>query len=183
MPLLTLVSARIRCSIDCRHFQCVILFDLACMILLNSFLEIKFGLGDAARLDELRGFLQSLYATIIAYAFSQLTIKFSILFHYRRIFQTPKAKKMIIYLLIWLAIYATFCLFASAITCWPIAKYWDDTIPGGCIERTTLQYTISGFNILNDVTLLIFPIPMLRQLQITARAKLVLIGVFTCGAL
>ena len=153
------------------------------MFLPNPFSEIKFGLGDAVRLDQLQSFLQSLYATVVAYGFTQLTIKFSILCQYRRIFQTPKAKKIVTGLLIWLSIYATFCLGTSIFTCWPVAKYWDDTIPGGCIDRSYLHYAIAGFNILNDLTLLILPIPMLRGLQITFRAKIVLIGVFTCGAL
>jgi hypothetical protein len=131
----------------------------------------------------LQSFLQSLYATVVAYGFTQLTIKFSILFQYKRIFQTPKAEKVIIGLLAWLSLYAAFCLGTSIFTCWPVAKYWDDTIPGGCIDRSYLHYAIAGFNIMNDLILLIFPLPMLRRLHVTFRAKLVLIGIFACGAL
>lgn len=151
---------------------------------LTPVIEVKFGLGDAVRLDRLQSFLQSLYATVVAYGFTQLTIKFSILFQYKRIFgQTPAARKVVIGLLVWLSVYAAFCLGTSIITCWPVEKYWDATIPGACIDRSNLHYAIAGFNILNDLTLLIFPMPFLRHLHVTFRAKLVLVGVFACGGL
>ncbi|KAF6785739.1 hypothetical protein CSOJ01_15543 [Colletotrichum sojae] len=144
--------------------------------------QIKWGLGDAIGLAELQEFLRALYATVVCYNFTQLCVKFSILFQYRPIFRTEKAIKIILGLIIWLVIYAAFCLGTTIFTCWPVAKYWDDRIPGGCIERSVLNYAIAGFNIFNDLIILVVPVPWLRSLQITFRAKLVLIGVFTCGA-
>ncbi|KAF9872151.1 hypothetical protein CkaCkLH20_10488 [Colletotrichum karsti] len=144
--------------------------------------QIKWGLGDAIGLQELQEFLRALYATVVLYNFTQLSVKFSILSQYRRIFRTDGAKRIITGLIIWLAVYAAFCLGTSIFTCWPVAKYWDNSIEGGCIERSVLNYAIAGFNILNDLIILFIPIPWLRNLQVTFRAKLVLIGVFTCGA-
>jgi hypothetical protein len=145
--------------------------------------EIRFGLGEAVKLDELENFLISLYCTIVAYNFTQLLVKFSILFQYKRIFRTPFARKIFIGLIVWLSCYALFCEGSSIITCWPIAKYWDDTIPGGCVDRSNLHYVIAGFNIINDFILLCAPMPFLKNLQVTPRAKYVLIGVFACGGL
>ncbi|KAH9231968.1 hypothetical protein K456DRAFT_1870072 [Colletotrichum gloeosporioides 23] len=144
--------------------------------------QIKWGLGDAIGLEELVEFLRALYATVVLYNFTQLCVKFSILFQYRRIFRTDGAKRIITGLLVWLGAYAAFCLGTTIFTCWPVAKYWDDSIEGGCIERSALNYAIAGFNILNDLIILFIPIPWLKNLQVTFRAKLVLIGVFTCGA-
>lgn len=146
--------------------------------------EIRFGLGEAVKLAELVSFLQALYATVVAYNFTQLTIKFSLLFQYRRIFNTtPKAKKIFKGLLIWLCVYTLFCEGTSIITCWPVPKYWDDTIPGGCIDRSNLHYAIAALNILNDFILLLIPIPYLRRLQINMRDKIALMAVFACGGL
>ncbi|KAL0932704.1 uncharacterized protein CTRU02_211667 [Colletotrichum truncatum] len=144
--------------------------------------QIKWGLGDAIGLEELQEFLRALYSTVVCYNFTQLCVKFSILFQYRRIFRTENAKKVITGLIIWLAVYAAFCLGISIFTCWPVAKYWNDQIEGGCIERSVVNYVIAGFNILNDIIILVLPVPWLRNLQVTFRAKLILIGVFTCGA-
>ncbi|TDZ33799.1 Satratoxin biosynthesis SC1 cluster protein 4 [Colletotrichum spinosum] len=144
--------------------------------------QIKWGLGDTIGLEELQEFLRALYATVVCYNFTQLCVKFSILLQYRRIFRTEKAAKIILGLMVWLALYSAFCLGTSIFTCWPVAKYWDNAIEGGCIERSALNYAIAGFNILNDLIILLLPVPWLRGLQVTFRAKLVLIGVFTCGA-
>lgn len=80
-------------------------------------------------------------------------------------------------------LYGLFCNLSSLITCWPIAKYWNDAIPGGCLDRSLLHYVLAGFNILNDIMLLASPLPFLKSLQIARRAKLVLIAVFACGGL
>jgi hypothetical protein len=114
---------------------------------------------------------------------TQLMVKFSILTQYKRVFSTETSRKIFISLLIYLTVYALFCLGSSILTCVPVAKYWDDTIPGGCINRSNLHYGIAAVNILNDFILLCIPAPFLRKLQITKRAKYVLIGCFTCGGL
>lgn len=157
---------------------------MSVMIMANSCsAEIKWGLGDAIGLEELVEFLRALYATVVLYNFTQLCVKFSILFQYRRIFRTDGAKRIITALIAWLGAYAMFCLGTTIFTRWPVAKYWDDSIEGGCIERSVLNYAIAGFNIVNDLIILFIPIPWLKNLQVTFRAKLLLIGVFTCGAL
>lgn len=65
----------------------------------------------------------------------------------------------------------------------PVAKYWDDSIPGMCINRSNLHYALAGFNIVNDIALLAAPVPYLKGLQIPRRAKIVLMAVFACGGL
>ena len=151
--------------------------------LFNTPAEIKYGLGDAVKFEVLQNFLQSLLATVIAYSFTQLTIKFSILLQCRRIFSSAGAQRLFLGLLVWLTVYGLFCLLSSIITCVPVAKYWDDTIAGGCIDRSNLHYALAGFNIVNDIALLLAPLPFLKNLHIARRAKLVLIGVFCCGGL
>lgn len=110
-----------------------------------------------------------------------MAVKFSILTQYKRIFETRSAAKLFTGLLIYLGVYAAFCLGSSVFTCVPVAKYWDNTIPGGCINRSNLHYAIAAVNILNDFILLCIPYPFLKKLNITRRAKYVLIGVFACG--
>lgn len=131
----------------------------------------------------IQNFLQSLLATVVSYSFTQLAVKFSILLQCKRIFTETIAQRLFLGLITWLTIYGLFCLLSSLVTCVPIAKYWDDTIPGGCINRSILHYILAGFNIANDIALLVAPLPFLRKLQIARRAKFVLIGVFACGGL
>ncbi|KAH8204499.1 hypothetical protein TruAng_001273 [Truncatella angustata] len=118
---------------------------------------------------------------ILSYTSTQLLLKFSLLFQYKRIFQTPQSRKPFTGLLVILCAYALFAEFSTIFTCWPIAKYWNDDIPGGCIDRAILHYVIAGINIAIDLTLLIIPILHLKKLHITPRAKWVLIACFACG--
>lgn len=144
--------------------------------------QIKFGLGDQVYLETLQDFLKSLYYTIIAYGVAHLSVKFSILFQCRRIFVERSAQRIYLCLLVWMTLYGLFCLLSSILTCVPVAKYWDDSIEGGCINRSILHYVLAGFNIANDITLLILPLPYLKALQIPKRAKYMLMGVFACGS-
>ncbi|KAH8664664.1 hypothetical protein BX600DRAFT_498408 [Xylariales sp. PMI_506] len=150
-------------------------------VVILTMTEIRFGLGDAVNESQLISFLQALYATVVSYVTTQLVLKYSLLFQYRRIFQTQDAKKIFTVLFVIITAYALFAEGASIITCWPVAKYWDDSIPGGCIDRSILHYVLAGFNIAIDITLLLIPILYLKKLQVTFRAKLVLIGCFACG--
>ncbi|RYP59457.1 hypothetical protein DL770_010194 [Monosporascus sp. CRB-9-2] len=157
------------------------------------FQQIRFGLGDAVIPEALEGFLISLYATVVAYNLygqplirspesTQLAVKFSILTQYKRIFETETATRLFGGLLIYLGCYAVFCLGSSVLTCVPVAKYWDDAIPGGCVNRSNLHYAIAAVNIFNDFILLCIPYPFLRRLNISRRAKYILVGIFACGA-
>lgn len=121
------------------------------------FAEVKYGLGDAVLPRVIQQFFQALLTTIIAYSFTHLSVKFSILLQCKRIFSSTSAQKLFTGLIIWLSIYGLFCLLSSTITCMPVAKYWDDTIPGGCINRSTLHDVLAGFNIANDIALLAAP--------------------------
>ncbi|KAF4472899.1 integral membrane [Fusarium albosuccineum] len=143
--------------------------------------QIKYGLGDAVRLEVLQQFLQSLLATVIAYSFTQITVKISIVVQYRRILISKGAQRLFNWLLTWLSVYGLFCVLSSIITCWPIAKYWNDSIPGGCIDRSILHYVLASVNIINDILVLIAPWPFLNKLLLGRKAKMALIGVFGCG--
>ncbi|KAM4057385.1 putative integral membrane protein [Hirsutella rhossiliensis] len=143
--------------------------------------QIRYGLGDQVNPAYLQQFLQSLYATIIAYSFTHLSVKFSILLQCKRIFTEKSAQRIFLGLIIWLTVYGLFCFLSSTLTCVPVAKYWDDSIPGSCIDRSNLHYALAGFNIANDIALLAAPVPYLKGLQIPRRAKIVLMAVFACG--
>lgn len=42
---------------------------------------------------------------------------------------------------------------------------------------------MAGFNILNDIMLLIIPLPFLTKLQLPRKQRIILISVFACGLL
>ena len=145
---------------------------------------MKVGLGEHTQDPEnVPKFLKLLLATIALYHLVNQTCKLSILFQYKRVFHTPAMQRSVLVFLIWMSLYSLACLFTTVFTCVPLAKYWDDSAPGGCLNRTALQYCFAGLNIIHDFILLIMPLPFLKSLKIDRRSKIVLIGVFACGGL
>ncbi|KAF5006963.1 hypothetical protein FDECE_6679 [Fusarium decemcellulare] len=146
-----------------------------------SMFSVSFGLGDVVLPNMLRHFLEARLATIAAYNFTQLAVKFSTLIQYKRIFTLPLAQRVFTYLICWLSIYTLPCLLLPMFPCWPVAKYWDQNLPGQCINQGIPQYTLAGINVFNDLAILIAPWPFLRALRISSRARIALIAVFGCG--
>lgn len=146
-------------------------------------LGVSLGLGDAVLPTMLQQFLQVRLATIAAYNFTQLAVKFSTLVQYKRIFTLPLAQRIFIALICWLSIYTLPCLILPLVSCWPVAKLWDQTLPGRCINQGILQYTLAIINILNDLAILIAPWPFLKALRVSSKARIALISIFGCGGL
>ena len=130
-----------------------------------------------------RNFTNSLYSTIIAYTITHLSFKLSIVFQSKRIFVNPTAQRTFLVLIIYLSIWSALCLFLSIATCVPVHKYWDDTVPGRCIDRMALHYAIAGVNIVNDVTIVVAPLLFVKSLQMSRRTKFGLMALFACGGM
>lgn len=65
--------------------------------------------------------------------------------------------------------------------CNPVAKWWDQSLPGFCVDRTALWYFNSIVHILIDGALVILPLPVLGKLDIPRRQRRLLVGVFSLG--
>ncbi|KAM7188933.1 Satratoxin biosynthesis SC1 cluster protein 4 [Naviculisporaceae sp. PSN 640] len=147
-----------------------------------SIQQMNHGLGTPGYPKEPDKFLRSLFATIISYNFTQMAVKFSILFQYRRIFQTQWAKRLLLAILVYFIAYALQCISMSIFMCVPVQRYWDQSIEGRCLDQFLLHFVQAAGNTFNDILLLVFPIPFLRKLNVNRRVKAVLIAVFACGA-
>ena len=126
---------------------------------------------------------QSLYATIISYTVTHFSFKFSILFLSKRIFIDQKAQRIFQGLIIYLVIWGIICMSLSIATCVPVPKYWNDAIPGRCVDRMALHYAFSGINIVNDVAILVAPLLFIKSLRMSTKTKFGLAGLFACGGM
>ncbi|RBR07522.1 uncharacterized protein FIESC28_10603 [Fusarium coffeatum] len=161
----------------------IILADLGTLgFLIAVMQQVKFGLGLPPNPKLLSSIIQATTASVISYTICHLAIKLSISFQCLRIFTTRTARRLFISLIVFYAVYGMLCLMLTVFTCDPIAKYWDDSMPGKCLDNRALRYAFAGINIVNDITLLVAPMPFLRNLQIERRIKFVLMGVFAAGA-
>lgn len=138
-------------------------------------------LKDGALLQILRLF----YISEIIYVVVLALIKVSIVTMYLRIFWAYRPFYIACYVVL------TFILLSSSIitiltilSCQPVEFFWNRDIAGGsCLDITALAYANSGLAVLHDLIIIILPIFMLWNLQMS-RKKKVFIGVmFALGGI
>lgn len=61
--------------------------------------------------------------------------------------------------------------FLLSFACNPIAKQWDPSIPGSCINTLPTYFALGGTSLAWDVLIIVLPFPILRRLQLTKRNK------------
>ena len=67
--------------------------------------------------------------------------------------------------------------------CIPVAKFWDPTIAGTCINFNIFFLVNSIIETILDFVILVLPIPMILGLQLSRHNKVVLSGIFLLGGL
>jgi hypothetical protein len=92
-------------------------------------------------------------------------------------------QRVIKVLIAWIVVCGIMSVSGSLFYCSPIAKAWDFALEGHCVNRPALNYSISGFNIVNDLVLVAMPTPFLMKLQLPKKQRIVLVSVFACGAM
>ncbi|KAJ5225876.1 hypothetical protein N7468_007101 [Penicillium chermesinum] len=123
------------------------------------------------------------WASIPTYQASLISTKMSILLQYHRVFSTtPRMRMACVILIGFLAIYGTWTFISAWLTCVPIAKFWDPTTPGFCFDKEGLWFSNSAIHITTDLLILLYPMPVLKSLQLPKKQKIALMGVFALGA-
>ncbi|KAJ5634528.1 hypothetical protein N7528_002370 [Penicillium herquei] len=122
------------------------------------------------------------WASVPIYQTSLISTKMSILLQYRRVFSTTPRMRLACNLLIgFLALYGTWTIISAWANCVPVAKFWDPSRKGFCFNKEALWFSNSGIHILTDIMILIYPMPVIRSLQLPRKQKYALMGVFALG--
>lgn len=127
--------------------------------------------------------IQEIFAITFIYATALTTIKFSVLFLYRRLFTTAKVKLATnvlaaIMVLWWIAV-----LLAQVLQCRPVPGIWDSTIKASCVKPSDYYIGVAVPNILTDVALLCLPVRMVWQLRANLVQRIALTFTFLTGGL
>jgi len=109
--------------------------------------------------------------------------KMSILMLYLRIFIQRWFRIICYILLCIIASYMIAAFFASIFQCIPVARAWNKTIPGSCIDITANWYANAGFSIATDIIILALPMYPIYNSKIVLGRKIALMCVFALGAL
>ncbi|PSN60339.1 hypothetical protein BS50DRAFT_563986 [Corynespora cassiicola Philippines] len=132
-------------------------------------------------IDQGIGSLKALFASIMMYNFGLTLTKISILLQYLRITVDPIVRKAC-YILVYITIFnCIHTFFTGVFTCYPVAKFWDDRIPGGCVNKEALWFANAAINIAQDISLVVLPVFILRKLALPKREKIGLILILGLG--
>ncbi|RHZ62158.1 putative integral membrane protein [Aspergillus thermomutatus] len=126
--------------------------------------------------------MKCFWASVPIYQASLLTTKASILLQYKRVFSTPRMRFACWCLIGFLAVYGTWTFISAWLNCIPVSKFWFPDMDGYCLDKKALWFSNSAIHIFTDILILIFPMPVLKNLQLPRRQRFALMGVFALGA-
>ncbi|KAJ5524625.1 hypothetical protein N7494_011275 [Penicillium frequentans] len=125
--------------------------------------------------------MKAFWLTIPFYNAAVLCAKASILMQYFRVFPTQRMRLVCWIMITILAIYGTWAVISAFLNCIPVAKFWDDSIPGFCLSKPGLWFSNASMHITTDLVILIIPIPALIAIEIPRKQKVALMILFALG--
>ncbi|KAE8375925.1 hypothetical protein BDV26DRAFT_266899 [Aspergillus bertholletiae] len=127
--------------------------------------------------------MKAFWITIPFYNAGLLCAKASILLQYFRVFPTRRMRLINWGMLFLLGLYGSWAVLSAFLNCIPVAKFWDKTVEGYCLDDKGLWFSNASMHITTDLAILIIPIPALVKLDLPKRQKIALITVFALGGL
>ncbi|OHF01597.1 integral membrane protein [Colletotrichum orchidophilum] len=140
------------------------------------------GLDAGIKLLKLSYVVQQLYILIQVFA------KISILLFFSRIFHAKRFQLTVRYLIIFLLLHGLISLLVVILQCTPVSSTWDrSNTSRKCLNVTAIEYTGAVLSIVEDLVILVLPIPELVKIQLNMRKRIALglmfsLGSFTCIA-
>ncbi len=150
----------------------------------STLVLVRFGLGrHQITLEHPVSLAKSEISTEVLYNPAMITVKFSILLLYHRIFPIPKFK-----LVLWAVATFVFCYtvagtFVVIFQCVPVHSDWDPSIKPHCVNLDAELIAIGVLNSVTDFFILGLPIPFLWRLHSSLAHKIQLGGMFSLGGL
>ncbi|KAI1183793.1 hypothetical protein F5B17DRAFT_414847, partial [Nemania serpens] len=109
-------------------------------------------------------------------------IKLTFLFFYRRVFSTRTKRRFFIDgAIVFVTVLNIALIIATILSCIPVEREWNPTIPGHCINPVILPYLSGVSSSATDIYVLILPIILLWGLNMSTQRKTKLASVFGLG--
>ncbi|KAK1522397.1 uncharacterized protein CCOS01_10109 [Colletotrichum costaricense] len=126
--------------------------------------------------------LQIIYVLQMLYIFVQGFAKISIACFYYRVFTGKTFRLKINIFLIFLTTRSLMFLLLVIFQCTPIQSIWNRAIPSQCLNLSAISSGGAACSILEDIVLIILPVPELMRLQLDKKKKVALFGMFALGS-
>ncbi|KAI8668651.1 CFEM domain-containing protein [Fusarium keratoplasticum] len=158
-------------------------FLIALLVLQTQSTDLGFGLHfwnvDVANAKTI---FQIFYATQILYILIQVSAKASLLAFYSRVFTSRTFRIAVWSAAAFLIGHGLIFLGLVIFQCTPIASVWNRNLKSKCLNLTAIGYAGAVFSIVEDIAILILPIPELLKLQLGGRKKAALLFMFSIGS-
>ncbi|KAL4955571.1 hypothetical protein BDW69DRAFT_182415 [Aspergillus filifer] len=147
--------------------------------------QTRWGLGlhpEYTPKENIKAFGKMQYAGGPIYTLALLGFKISLLTSYLRIGGFVHSYRMVIHgAIIACVINQVIFTIVISVGCRPVAKQWDQSIPGTCIDTVASYYAIAGTSLIFDVIIIALPLPILARLKLKMRQKVLLGVLFGLG--
>lgn len=128
-------------------------------------------------------YMKAFYASVVVYNVATCVVKMSILLQYRRIFTGNVMQKLTLAGLIFEGTWAVTLSVLLPLVCNPVASFWDPKTPGKCLNQLAIWYVMASINLVSDFVIFSMPLPVIKNLQLPKKQKIMLMGVFCLGFL
>jgi hypothetical protein len=111
--------------------------------------------------------------------------KLSILLFYLRIFQHQPWFRISVFTMISIIVLSTAIISLLTIfQCQPVQYFWNKDIrSGSCLDENALAYVNSGMSIVQDIIIIVLPIPVVLKLNMDTKKKVGVAFMFAVGGL
>ncbi|KEY74468.1 hypothetical protein S7711_04504 [Stachybotrys chartarum IBT 7711] len=125
---------------------------------------------------------QIFYAFQLLYVVAQVAAKGSLMAFYYRVFPSAKFRIAAKVVVAFLVIHGTVYLGLLAFQCLPLSSIWDKNVIGKCVNLTATGYSGAACSIVEDIVIMLMPIPELLKLKLSRRKKAALVFMFSLGS-
>lgn len=126
----------------------------------------------------------SVYIGETLYVVALALTKVSLVFMYLRIFSAYRPFQIASYtMLAFIVLPSLVIVMLTILSCQPIAHFWDRDLPGHCLDVTAVAYANSALAVAQDLLLIVLPVVMLWNLNMSRRKKCLIALMFAVGSL
>ncbi|KAF2152879.1 hypothetical protein K461DRAFT_254809 [Myriangium duriaei CBS 260.36] len=149
-------------------------------------LEVHFGVGlhmAQIPLPQLQDLLKAFWTSILCYNLTLFFTKVAVIAQYLRFFTQPTFRKVTYAVLAFTVTVSLYAVITSIILCIPVQSFWDFSVKQKfCMPHAVSWYSIAALNVLNDIMIIILPMPILKGLNMPFRQRIALMLVFALGS-
>jgi hypothetical protein len=121
---------------------------------------------------------------MVMYGPTAFLTKISLLWIMTRVFSPYRKAVLFIYVfLVIMLLYYIPAVIVKIRICNPIAKFWDDSTHGTCLDQSAIILADAVVSVVSDMIILILPLPLTLTLQMSMRKKLRVMGILGAGGL